>query len=633
MLVTLTLQMMNPKLPFLSPAFGEHMVIQRDQVNTFWGWTKPGETVTVTLAGAKKTGTADAQGRWQVQIKPPKVGGPYTLSFQGSETVEFKDILVGDVWICSGQSNMEMGVTVCKNGKQETANANHPMIRLLTVEKAATIEPQSVFKGSWTPCTPTAIAKNGWGGFSGVAYFFGRRLQQELNIPIGLVNTAWGGSVAEAWISENGLAKIPDFAKELQQTQKRRQPGAKSTLDAIQTWCLANGIKEAYQAEAVATDGWKKYEGPANLGEMGFGGAQSVIWMRREFDMADGLPLEDASLVTATLDGYADVWLNGQYVGSHSSVLNWGYHQVPKGLLKRGRNTLAIRTIGQRWGGGITSGKDSVGFWLSGGKFHSLRGAWLAKEVKKLSETTPLPPIIDKNPFWPTSIGNNMILPLAPMAMKGAIWYQGESNVGRAEQYARILPVMMEDWRRSFNNPNFPFYVVQLANFGERHSQPVNDAWAELREAQALAATAAKNSGYVTTIDIGDAKDIHPTNKQDVGLRLALLALKKTYGKNLAFSGPVAKRAKRAGSEIHLEFDHADGLSLKPTKDHASFAVAGKDGKFVWATAKVQGKTIILSAPSVLEPTEVRYAWDADPVASLFNQAGLPAAPFRMAVK
>ena len=443
---------MATNMPFLSPVFGSHMVLQRDKDNSIWGWTKPGETVTVQILKTKETATTDATGKWMVKIRPPRTGGPYKMTVSGSQTVELEDILVGDVWVCSGQSNMEMGIAMAKDSQQEIRSANFPKIRLFSVPKVPSISPLPFVNGEWAPCSPESIAKGGWGGFSAVGYYFGREMHRELNVPVGLVHTSWGGTPAEAWTSEKGLDPFREFRK---------------------------------QTEVVKED-----------------------------------------------------------------------------------------------------------------------------------------------PNWPTSLYNGMINPLLPMTIRGAIWYQGESNVGRAEQYERLLPAMINDWRKGFAQGNFPFFVVQLANYGKQNGDPVNSGWAELREAQETGVERARNAGMAVTIDIGDGNDIHPTNKQEVGRRLALSALKMVFNKRIESSGPTVKKVTKGGAVIQVEFDHAEGLGIRNAK-HSGFAIAGRNGKFEWADAKIIGKTVVLSAPGVKEPTQVRYGWDDDPVVTLFNKAGLPAAPFR----
>lgn len=620
--------------PFLSPIFGSHMVLQRDRANAFWGWTEPGETVTVKFGDKTATTKADKNGKWKASVMPPHYGGPYTVSIKGSQSAELTDILVGDVWVCSGQSNMEMGIKAVKNGPTETAQANNPNIRLFLADKSASSSPQIINKGEWKVCTSENIAQGGW-DFSAVGYFFGRELQKTLEVPIGLIQTAWGGTTAEAWTSESGLAKLPDFKTAITQSKDRAKSGAQTTQEAIDTWCITNdpgsNLKTPYYIPETSTEGWTTHEGPPVLSEIGLAGAQSVVWYKHEFELTEEMAEGHAQITTGSYDGYSDYWINGKYIGGQPSVLVWGQHNVAEEVLKPGKNVITVRGIGQMWGGGFNNGKDVTVLHCENGTQVSMRGIWHAKETTKLSAKPALPPIIDGNPFWVSSLNNSMIHPFAGMAIKGAIWYQGESNVGRAEQYSRLLPAMIEDWRSAWGQ-SFPFYIVQLANYGTRNPEPANEGWPQLQAAQQLAAEKTKDSGFVVTNDIGEGNDIHPKNKQEVGHRLALLALKKTYGKDLIASGPQFKKLARVADLLVLTFDSAEGMMIKKAI-HSSFAIAGADGKYHWATAAVKGSTIVLTAPEVLAPVSVRYAWDSDAIATLFNGASLPSAPFEAHLK
>ncbi len=454
----------SPSQPFLSPAFGSHMVLQRNMPNTFWGWTDPGQKVTVTISGHSSSGVAGSDGKWVARISPPPVGGPYTVKIDGPSHAELDDVLVGDVWICSGQSNMEFGIGRTDNSADEIKNANHPNIRLLLFPHATSFVPLTTGDATWKVCSPQTVTEGGWDGFSAVAYFFGRTLQENLKVPVGLVETCWGGTIAEAWTSGPSLQKLPDFDR---------------AVDMVES--QGEGINQGIQ----------------------------------------------------------------------------------------------------------------VG-----------------------------------NPNVPTVLYNGMIAPLVPLAIKGAIWYQGEANVGRAAQYERLLPAMIEDWRSNWGEPNFPFFIVQLANYSTRHQEPADDPWPELREAQTYTADHVSKVGLAVTIDIGDGADIHPRNKQDVGKRLALAALHTAYGEDLPYSGPVYQSKSTEGSTLIVQFRHTDG-GLKADGAPKGFQVAGPDHKFHWADAKIVGDTVVVSSPDVSNPVDVRYAWDADPEATLYNGAGLPAVPFR----
>lgn len=618
-------------MPFLCPVFGDHMVLQRDKVNELWGWTQPNASVSLTINPDKggvrivtAMGKADANGKWTLRFRPPVTGGPYTVKIQGGQTVELHDVLVGDVWICSGQSNMEFGITMANNAKEEIQNANRPTIRLYAVPKSPSNTLRPFVDSQWLTCTPENIVKGGWGGFTAVGYFFGRNLNDDLKVPIGLIHTSWGGTPAESWTSAKGIIK--DFQKQVDAVEAMNEPGAPHTADLVEQWAKANGPD--YSGADVDDSAWDSVDLPTRFGRIGLANFRGAVWFRKTVDLPDPLPDGDAQLTTGSNDGIDLNFVNGVRTDFGSSVLNWRNHAVPRSALHPGKNVISICFTGMSGGAGFTTGADAFNLRI-GGKWFPLGGPWKMKKAFELKDVAPVPPLVENNPYWPTTLYNGMLYPLMPMAIKGAIWYQGESNVGRAEQYSRLLPAMIADWRKGFGQGDFPFFVVQLANFGGRSAQPHDAGWPELREAQTKAVNSVKNAGLAVTVDIGEARDIHPKNKQEVGRRLALSALKIAYGKKLEDSGPTFAEANSKGDgKLVVWFHHAKGLVLRPGPT-SGFAICGKDGKFVWADAKVVGESVVLTSPEVANPVDVRYAWDDDPVATLYNGDGLPAVPFR----
>lgn len=472
---------------------GDHMVLQQGVKIPIWGKADPGEVVTVSLEKSTETATADASGSWCVKLPKMKAGGPYEMGISGSKnSLRIKDILVGEVWMGSGQSNMQMSVSSSNNAEQEIANAKYPNIRLFDVERTVATQPKDNCNGSWTLCSPESIPS-----FSAALYFFGRELFTNLNVPMGLIHTSWGGTPAESWTSRPTLEADPNLNVIVQRWDKivADYPAAKQAYDQA----LAEWEKAAEQAKA------------------------------------EGKPEP----------------------------------QQPN----------------------APQGPDHP--WLAAGLY------------------------------------NSMIAPLVPYAVKGSIWYQGESNAGRAYQYRKLFPAMIEDWRKSWGQKSFSFYFVQLANFTDVLPDPGDSDCAELREAQTMTLKL-KDTGMATIIDIGEAKDIHPRNKQDVGKRLALNALAKDYGKDVVFSGPMYKSVKFKGNKATLKFKHTDGgLQTKSGEALKGFSIAGADKKFVWANATIEGKKVVVSSPHVSEPVAVRYAWAHNPICNLYNGAGLPASPFR----
>jgi sialate O-acetylesterase len=479
------------KLPAI---IGDNMVLQQGGKVSIWGWADPDEEVTVGVSwnSMKFAVTSDKDGKWSFKINPPKAGGPHEMTFTGKNTITVKNILVGEVWVCSGQSNMQMSVQSSANAEQEIAEAGYPKIRLFSVKRTVAEKPQSDCEGNWVECSPETVP-----GFSAVAYFFGRELYKQLNVPVGLIHTSWGGTPAEAWTKREVLEADADFA----------------TI-----------LKRYDDAVAKYPQAMKEYE-------------QKLVEWKQAVEKA------------------------------------------------KAEGTNAPRRPGEPFGPG--------------------------------------------NPNSPAGLYNAMIAPLIPYGIEGAIWYQGESNAGRAYQYRKLFPAMIKNWRDDWGQGKFSFLFVQLANFMKTKPEPDESAWAELREAQSMTLALPK-TGMAVIIDIGDADDIHPKNKQDVGKRLALWALAGTYGKKLVYSGPIYKSMKVDGSSVILNFDHVGGgLVAKDNEQLKGFAIAGADRKFVWADAKIDGDTVVVSSDKVSEPAAVRYAWADNPICNLYNKEGLPASPFR----
>ncbi len=617
--------------PLLSPVFGNHMVVQRDRPSVFWGWDQPGATVRVDWAGRQAKATAASDGKWMVRIDPPKTGGPYQLSVVGSAgTVSLSDILVGDVWICSGQSNMEMGVSMVNDAQKEIQAANHPTLRLFLGLRGMGLSPLPLVAGSWALCTPQNIAQGGWGGFPATAYFFGRELNEKLDVPIGLVATSWGGTAGEAWVPRAELEKIGDWKPQFQTIDERLKPGAEAESVIVERWFGKNDPLSAAHAESEQYDdsAWKSIAGPNTYPAMGVKDHPGVVWLRGEFDLkSEPNASEEIVLSVGSAWDTCSVWLNGKYVGTSNNGLIWQQYKVLGSAMRAGRNRVAIRLLSGNGGGGVGSGPDNVVVYRPSGPVKI--GNWKLGVGATLKQTGPFPMVVENNPSAPASLYNAMMHPYAPMAVKGAIWYQGESNVGRAGQYVKILKGMSSGWRQAFENPNMPFYIVQLSSYGNRMVQPGDESWAELRYAQAIAAKEIPNSGLAVTVDIGDAKDIHPKNKQDVGKRLALLALHRTYGKAVVDQGPTFAGQTIDGNKIRLRFTSVGGGLEPKNTDLVGFAVAGSDRKWHWATARIEGDAVVVESAEVAQPVAVRYAWDADPANNLRNREGLPATPFR----
>jgi sialate O-acetylesterase len=598
------------------------MVLQRDRPNTFWGWTTPGSRVRVSVGGRRAEGVAGIDGKWTARLKPPKVGGPYTLLFEGPSRVELKDVLVGDVWLCAGQSNMEMGIGLVNGGPVDAAEADEPQIRLSMAPHQVAYSPVAVNPLEWKVCSPLTITQGGWAGFSAVGYHFGRELQRKLNVPIGLVQIAWGGTSAEAWTREAALRPLRDFEEGLNQVAAAR--GRTPVFGTyVEHWLADNepGVREGWHRPEAADAGWKTMDLPGTVKPQG------ATWFRRVIDLPDGEG--PAYLNLGKITETDTVWINGHLVGTGSFEWFTRRYPIPAGVLRPGANTIAIRLFNPRADGTFLSPKEDLSVELSGNRRFALGGAWKVRTGVETKDIKTPPREIQPYPTMPAVLANGMVTPLMPMAIRGAIWYQGEANSGRGYQYRTLLPAMISDWRKGFGQGDFPFYIVSLANYQARRPNPGDDHWAELREAQALTAARIPRSGLAVTIDVGDADDIHPKEKKTVGQRLALNALAKEYGLGVEYSGPVFRSQSSEGDCLRLRFTHAKRLAIKPVDGRSGFAIAGEDRKWQWATARIEGDSVVLSAPGVLRPVAARYAWEMNPVSTLTNGANLPAHPFR----
>lgn len=624
----------------LPAVVGDNMVLQRGRKVPLWGWADPGETVAVKVSWKAKEQrvTVGQDGKWRLDVPAPAVGGPYEITLTGKNTIVLKDILCGEVWVCSGQSNMEWPTASATSGQQEVAAAKYPKIRLFTVQKKIAATPEADCVGQWLPCSPETV-----GGFSAVGYFFGRCLHKELDVPIGLINTSWGGTVAEAWTSEQTLVKYPEFKARIDQiAEARANPDAsmKKYEQEVAQWQKKVEAAGAQDVECASIEfddsAWKQMELPILWEQTEVGNFDGLVWFRKVIDVPDSWVGKELTLDLGPIDDMDTTWINGVKVGAHMESNQWmapRRYKVGPGVVKAGRNAIAVQVLDTGGGGGLygqpaqmkikpTDATDDDAI--------SLAGPWRYKVAMSLASmpAQPQPPSWANNPNAPTVLYNGMIAPLIPFAIRGAIWYQGESNADRAYQYRKLFPDMITDWRRNWGVKSFPFLFVQLANFMAEKPEPADSAWAELREAQTMTLSL-QDTGMATIIDIGEAADIHPKNKQDVGRRLALWALAKTYKKDVVYSGPLYRSMKVRDGKIVLRFDCVgDGLVAKggPLK---GFAIAGADKKFVWADAVIEGKTVVVSSDKVADPVAVRYAWADNPVCNLYNKADLPASPFR----
>ena len=618
--------------PFVSPIFGDNMVLQREKPNTLWGWSEPGDIVRVEIGGNSSSGTAAADGKWQVKIQPPAVGGPYTVKIAGKQNVELHDVLVGDVWICAGQSNMQFGLAQARNAEEEVRNANHPRIRFFVVGQKAAYARADVPRGSWKVVSPATAG--GRGGISAVAYFFARKLEENIHVPIGLVQEAVGGIPAEAFTSPEGLRPLKDFDAGVAEVENRHRSGQPEYGNYISHWYDdydAGTRGGANWADPALDDSsWKTVTVPGTFyGDLGIGDVPGLCWLRREITLPATLPPGMARLYLGSVDKMDTTYINGHQVGGSSWVENPRLYFARDGFLKPGRNVIAIRLFKLSASRGFLGKPEELHLTLGDGTVIPLSGEWKGKLSVDGRPPQPLPIGFENNPVMASVLYNGMLAPIVPLSITGAIWYQGESHEKLAAPYYKLLPAMISDWRRLFGQGDFPFYIVSLPVYRHRSEAPVDDGWTGVREAQSLAAKNVPHSCLAVTVDTGNPDNVHPIDKREPGERLALCALGEHYGKDVVYSGPTLKSVERLSGTIRLHFDHVEGGLLAKGGELGEFSVAGDDRKWHWASARIEGDSIVVSSASVPNPKEVRYAWQANPKATLFNGAGLPAAPFR----
>lgn len=607
----------------LPAVFTSHMVLQRQKPVHVWGWAEKGEKITVSINGQKISAKAGNTGMWMVTLTSMPAGGPYELTISGKNKIVLSDILIGDVYICSGQSNMEWVLKNTNNAAKEIAASSYPDIRLFTVKKAMRFsEKEDVEAEPWAVCGPSSS-----GDFSAVAYFFARKLVTDINIPIGLIHTSWGGTNIEAWTSWDVMSKTADYSKvDLQKMQAERTEVDKRQQAFQQSLQNDKGDAEKWYEPANAGTGWKNIHLPKVWEQTEIGNADGIVWFKKEFELPPAAAGKKYTLSLGPIDDDDVTYINGKQVGAIKAWNTDRVYDIDPSVLVAGKNTLIIKVTDNAGGGGLY-GKPEQLFLGIGAEKISLAGEWQYKP----SVLNTSFGITDNGPnSFPSQLYNAMIAPLVKFSIKGAIWYQGESNAAQAYKYRTLFPGMINNWRNKWGD-SFPFFWVQLANFMKPDSLPVQSDWAELREAQSMTLQLPQ-TGQAVIIDIGEANDIHPRNKQDVGYRLALAAEKTVYNKDIVYSGPVYQSMKTEKNKIILQFTNTgSGMMAKDKYGYLrGFAIAGADQHFVWATAIIDGDKVIVSNAAVASPVAVRYAWGNNPDdAGLYNNEGLPASPFR----
>ena len=631
----------------VSELFSNHMVLQQQDDVNFWGEYSPEQKISITASwGTEITTIADSNGYWTTKLKTPKAGGPHIIKIKTRDSIiTLNDVLVGEVWLASGQSNMEMPLKgwppndPILNSVEEIKNANFSDIRMLTVARNVSEEPIETISRKWKVSSSKTAGK-----FSASAYFFARRLHKELNVPVGIIHSSWGGTVAEAWTSKGSLKKLGDFNEAIKSLALIKDEklveewfGDSVIQDLPKTKEEWNNINFSdFEATSANYDDsqWKTLNLPGRFDLLNHGEFNGAIWLRKKFLIED--ILTDYVLKIGAIDDMDATYINGQKIGGLTGA---GVHNtlremtIPKGLLKKGSNTIAIRAIDTGGPGNVT-GKMTIS--NTKGKIISIAGSWKHQIIAEIyldkfysyhltTDISKRPAIFKIHPNMPTVLFNAMINPLTSYNIKGAIWYQGESNVGRSEQYKRLFPVMIEDWRNAWGY-DFPFYFVQIAPFLYTQN-PSDQVSQKLRDAQRYSLKT-PNTGMVVTLDIGVPTNIHPGNKQDVGKRLAGLALANDYGKKIIASGPLFTHVEFLENSLLVNFDFVGGGLICSTPELSGFEIAGADGIFVPAKAKIVNNKVEVSNASINSPKYVRYAWSDYFDASLFNKERLPASSF-----
>lgn len=624
----------NLKLPRL---VSDHMVMQRNKQNKLWGWAKPGAKLTITLGKQVLKTTATKDGRWQTMLAPVGAGGPYTITVtDGKETKTVNDVLFGEVWVASGQSNMEWKMKQqITNMAKEIAAANHPQIRAFEVINRFSSKPMADVDSNsrWMVCNP-ALAPE----FSAVAYFYAREIHEKLRVPVGILQCEWGGTPAEAWTSYEGLKAIPFLKAEAESAEKGdyQQESAVYKATFATFWKEAEkrdkGMKEKWtKPTGVADSTWNRIELPGLIEEQGFAGENGCFYLRNKVNIIGQFNKGgDVTIQLGRIDDIDSVFINGVNVGGREGYDRLRSYTFSAKLLNEGENSIVIKMLDLGGEGGIRGAENEMRL-MVGNVDYPLAGGW---RIAKGFDMAGMPPYPKSTSMQnkPGALYYGMLQPLMNYTIQGVIWYQGESNAGRAWEYRTLFPAMITDWRKNWGLGDFPFYYVQLTSYRQPVEKPGPSEWAELREAQMLTLKL-PNTGMAVITDIGDANDIHPRNKKDVGMRLAIWARYQTYGEEaLIYRGPVFKSVDYRGSLALVKFEDSNaGMYVKDKYGYVKgFELAGADGVFHFAQGTLSGNVVTLVSSAVREPKYVRFAWSNNvDDANLFNASNLPAWPFR----
>lgn len=626
---------------YLHSYFSDQAIFQRDQPIPVIGWGVPNETISVEWKGQQFEAKTNQEGQLKLSLPAEPAGGPYSLKIAAKDTsIVLQDIMIGDVWFASGQSNMEWQLEKSAGAKEEIAKANFDNIRFLMAPREMEFQPVDNWKMpmKWEAANGEQVAK-----YSGVAYFFAKKVHQEAGIPIGIIDASWGGTMIESWMSDTALRpfEIHDFELDLLKNRplslKETEQKAKIEFEQWKKNDYKRGIgldEKWYERQSDLSE-WEPIQVPGYWEDQieEYADFDGAMWYRKSFDVPEEFLPHDIRMWLSQIDDHDICWINGQYIGETYFSKGWTNYLIPTGVLKEKDNEIVLRVFDVEGKGGLTGLDSYFDFYPNEDKSvrGRLDGTWLVRPgVAFTNEQTNSFTFTDHNPnYYPTLLYNGMVHPYKTFPIKGVIWYQGESNKKNAYLYRELFPAMIADWRYLWNAPEMPFYFVQIANFGAISDLPQESGAAELRESQFLTRSV-PSTGMAATIDIGDSDDIHPLNKKDVGERLARHALKNDYRKiDVLTDGPIYKSHIRKGSKLIVTFDHAGGLSTNDSKQPCGFEIASKTGQFVRANAIIRNGKIELSHPDIKAPIHVRYAWADAPVVNVVNSEQLPMYPFR----
>ena len=620
--------------------FADSMVLQRDQKVPVWGWGEMGEVVKINFNHKEYSEKVGADKKWKVYLPATKVGGPYDLIIKGKENqIVLKEVLFGDVWVCGGQSNMEFYMREVKDKyASEIANSTNSNIRLFDVKHNFSFIPldtcTSKINGSaWVTAYPGNVEN-----FSAVAYFFAREINAKYHIPIGLLNCNWGGTPAEAWISEETLKDFPNYAETFKYISNpdNQKLEKEKVGDRLKEWVKGladNDVfykynKQNWQSSEADTIVWKKITLPQLLDDVGVNNFTGVVWFKKEIQINKDLLNQKATLHLGNIDDIDSTFINGKLVGYTNYTAKERVYNIPASLLKEGANIISVRMVNIDKTSGFVKGKP-LDLSFANGISIPLNNEW------NYAPTQFVKPVdkgkYDKLNIMPSALYDGMLHSIIGYGIKGVIWYQGESNSDRAKEYRTLFPTLITNWQKDWNQGVFPFLFVQLANYMKPTNEPTESNWAALREAQRLTLSL-PNTGMAIIHDLGEAYNIHPKNKKDVGLRLALLAKKIAYVESgIVSSGPLYDTSNTVGNKIIVQFKECgSGLVANDGRPLKYFAIAGADKKFVWANAVIKGNSVEVWSDKIEHPVAVRYAWSDNPVgANLYNKEGLPASSFR----